>query len=506
MISSSSRGDRLTPQEAEIRFALARAHRREEAIAVYGDLLRQVPGHVDSLNNMSVLLRLEGRLDGAEGHARAAAEARPDDIELWSNLGQILADQGRHDEAATTFQRVIEEAPENAEGYRKMTTLFQKMGEFERSRMVLARAWELGLDDPELLQLQSLDGGSAFPEAARELAEELGQAGKCDPEAAATARFALSVADERIGEHAAAFKHLAAANRLVAKQVKYRAAEHDGYFDALEQVFDADFFAGVAGGGSGSEQPVFVLGMPRSGTTLAEQIIASHSAATAAGELGAMQDIEQDLPRLLGGEGYPRCLEGLGAEQAPQLTRDLAERYLARLRRAGMPGGGEVARITDKMPPNFLRLGLIAALLPKARVVHCRRSAMATCFSIYQQRFAAPLDFAYDLRSIAHYYGRYDRLMAHWRAVCPLPIHEVAYEDLIADPEGQARALIAAAGLDWEDGCLRFHESAQAVNTASLWQVRQPVYDSSLEKWRAYEDQLVPLRDALAAAGVDPDS
>ncbi|MCP5368884.1 MAG: tetratricopeptide repeat protein [Hyphomicrobiales bacterium] len=495
---------RLAPGQADPLFALATAltsaRRRDEAIAVYRDLLRAHPDHVDAHNNLSVALRAEGLLAEAEDHARRAAEGRPADIELWSNLGQVLSDQGRHDEAAMTFQRVIEAAPTASEGYRKMTLLFQKTGDFDRARLVLDRAEELGLDDPELLFLRALDGGAPFSPPARRRAEGLAGTAKGGPLGAATAHFALAQVLDREKAYDEAFAHLAAGNRLMARRHAYDAARADAHFDALERVFDADFLARFRGLGSGSERPVFILGMPRSGTTLAEQIVAGHSRAAAAGELSAMQEVEESLPRLLGGAPYPHCLADLDGDTAAAC----AARYLDLLGRAG--GDPAAERVTDKLPPNLLRLGLIAVLLPRAHVVYCRRSAMATCFSLYQQRFTEGLEYAFDLRHVAHHYARSLRLMEHWKRVCPIPIHEVAYEDLVADPENQARALVAAAGLDWEDGCLRFFESAQAVNTASLWQVRQPIYGGSVEKWRRYAAHLGPLRDALAAAGVDPDS
>jgi hypothetical protein len=235
---------------------------------------------------------------------------------------------------------------------------------------------------------------------------------------------------------------------------------------------------------------VFVLGMPRSGTTLVEQILASHPEVAAGGELAGLQIISRELPFRPGmARPYPECARDLDPEAAGVLAHD----YLDRLARR-FP---EAARITDKMPVNFRYLGLIATLFPAARVIHCRRHPLDACFSIYAQGFGDAHAYACDLGDIAFYYRLYERLMDHWRQVLPMPVHAVDYESLTADLETGARSLVDFCGLAWNDRCLKPHETRRRVGTASWSQVRRPVYRSSVERWRRFAPWLGELRAAF---------
>jgi hypothetical protein len=238
------------------------------------------------------------------------------------------------------------------------------------------------------------------------------------------------------------------------------------------------------------ETPIFIVGMPRSGTTLVDQILAAHPQVAAAGELTYIEDLMSDLPRMVGLE---RSLEVLSALDAATVQA-AGQRYWARLQHWGRGA----ARVTDKMPQNFFYLGLISALFPKARVIHCRRNPLDTCLSCYMHNFT---DFATSLESLGFYYRQYARLMEHWRRVLPMRMHEVQYEELVAQPESASRELIAFCGLEWSATCLAFHERGGAVHTASRLQVRRPIYTSAVERWRRYEKHLQPLQDALGDLG-----
>ena len=235
---------------------------------------------------------------------------------------------------------------------------------------------------------------------------------------------------------------------------------------------------------------MFIVGMPRSGTSLVEQIIASHPRAFGAGELNDIGRMARELPVLVNtARPYPEALDRL----TPDIVDTLAGRYLGALS-ARAP---DAARVTDKMPFNMLWLGLIAKLFPNARVIHCRREAMDNCLSCYFQLFNQGLRFSYDLAHLGRVYRQHERLMAHWQACLPLSMLTVDYETLVADPENQTRRLIAFTGLEWDAGCLDFHRTERDVRTASVWQVRQPVYQSSVARWRAYEPWLGSLQAAL---------
>jgi hypothetical protein len=233
--------------------------------------------------------------------------------------------------------------------------------------------------------------------------------------------------------------------------------------------------------------------MPRSGTTLVEQIIASHPQVFGAGELCHIGAMVAGLPaRLQTDTTYPECVTMLDE----RLARSLAEDYLEKLRALG----DDAKRVSDKMPANFFNLGLIALMFPNARVIHCRRDPLDVCLSIYFQQFAYGHNYAYDLSDIAVYYRQYKRLMHHWHAVLPLEIHEVQYEKLIADQEAVSRRLIDYCGLPWDESCLEYYKNKRAVQTMSNWQVRQPIYTHSMQRWKHYEKHLDELKEVLAEA------
>ncbi len=243
--------------------------------------------------------------------------------------------------------------------------------------------------------------------------------------------------------------------------------------------------------------PVFIVGMPRSGTTLVEQIISAHPAAYGAGELPDIIGLVRALPGFLRNnrEPYPECVGELNenAEFA------LSERYLEKIRLS--PGDPE--RVTDKMPHNFLHVGLIALLFPNARIIHCTRNPVDTCLSCYFQDFMGRHTYAYNLEDLGYYYGEYRRLMAHWREVLPMQFMDVNYEELTANAEANSRRIIEHVGLPWDERCLEFYKTGRNVATASYDQVRQPIYRKSVERWRNYEQHISPLLSSLEQAGVE---
>jgi hypothetical protein len=308
--------------------------------------------------------------------------------------------------------------------------------------------------------------------------------------------FALAWILDRPGSYDPAFAHVRRANELRreierCRGVSFDLDAHRRLVDRLIAVFTPAYFERVRSFGSDSELPVFIVGMLRSGTSLVEQILASHPEVHGAGELNDIERMIQSLPERLAKEGYPECLARLDTGTA----RTLADQHLDKLRQLG----GAAARVIDKLPFNFLHLGLIATLLPRSRIIHCRRDARDTCLSCYFQNFADPHPFALDLGLLGRYYREYERLMAHWARVLPLAVFELHYEELTANQEAISRELVAFCGLEWDERCLRFHESNRVVRTASTLQVRQPMYQSSVGRWKHFEAYLVPLLDALGA-------
>jgi tetratricopeptide (TPR) repeat protein len=379
---------------------------------------------------------------------------KPDRGQAWNRIGLALRHAGRFAEAREAFLKAHALDP-------KATGIL----------LNLANTTQFSAGDPVIASMEALLRDEAeLPETAR-----------------APLAFALGKAYADIGEPARSFAHLARGNALKRRQTAYDEAGMLRQFDMIAAAFTGELLRAKAGSGAPSRLPIFILGMPRSGTTLVEQIVASHQAVHGGGELRYLPETVAALsPR------YPADAIMLGSAQ----LRALGERYLARLG----PLAPEAAGITDKMPSNFFFLGLIHLALPDAVVIHVMRDPVDTCYSCFATLFSDRQDFSFDLGELGRYYRRYQGLMAHWRRVLPPGrMLEVAYEDVVADTERAARAIIAHCGLDWDPACLSFHETERSITTASGLQVRQPIYRTALGRARAYDEFLAPLRAALTA-------
>jgi tetratricopeptide (TPR) repeat protein len=426
--------------------------RFEEAEACFRRAIALDPGLARAHYGFATRLGLAGDMEAAIASYREVLAASPGEKLAWNDLGRAMRALGRFEEAGDAFRRALDIDPDFADAYRN-----------------LAACRQLAADEGEIARLTALAARPELPIEDR-----------------AAAGFAVGKALDDAERFDDAFAAYAEANRLYREA---RAAAGDRFdAEALRQQVDAtmarytrDYFASVARWGSASEVPVFVLGMPRSGTSLVEQIAASHSRVFGAGELRDIGELAAEL--------------GPAPEEGD--VRRLADAHLARLRALG--SGAE--RVIDKMPDNVFKLGEIATLFPGARVVFCRRDPRDICLSCYFQKFTAgQLTFSYDLADCARRYRETERLAGYWRGALPLRMIEIEYEALVADLEGEARRLIEFLGLDWERACLDFHRTQRTVMTASSWQVRQPLYDRSVGRWRHYEPHLGPLFAALETA------
>jgi len=528
----------------------------------YRKAIRSRPDYVDALNNLGNLLRQRGKVNEAGQLFRKVVKLAPDfaggyfnlalavqaqanyeeaieafrralelddrPAHMWEALGHCLRQQGALDDAEAAFDEALKRQPES-------TALLNALGlvQFAKNRVDDALAsFEAALALDAALPLSQNHTGMAcsalgdrsraashfeqaiaidagFGDAYRNLAElNLDEAQARDligrisrqlandtlaPLHRIDMQFALGKLLDDLGQFEEAFAAFETANQLKHVDVRFNAEAQGRYMDAIIEVFNAEYFEAAASHGESSEQPVFVVGMPRSGTSLVEQIAASHPRVFGAGELTFFPEHIMTLARRLESDkSFPYCVKG-----KMEAIAQLAPAYLELLEQRA---DGAV-RVTDKMPYNFLYLGVIAALFPRARVVHCRRDPMATCFSIYTRKLAGSHPYSYDLQELGAAYRAYERLMGHWRTVLPMPLLDLDYEGLIADQEGCTRELIAFLGLDWDPACLDFHRTKRAVTTASQWQVRRPLYASAAEHWRHYADHLEPLREVLLGAG-----
>jgi tetratricopeptide (TPR) repeat protein len=478
--------------------ALQRQGRIPEALTVLREAARLAPWHAQTHNDLGGVLLARGDTDEAAGHFREALRLDPACADAHNNLGVALRDLGRIDEAMGHFREVLRKKPASPTAHVNIGFTLEAQG---RPGEALAEFRQALRIDPNnsmaLIALSALSLAGHYEFTAEDIArlESLAARPHLPDDERSRVHFAMARARDRAGAYDEAFDHYRRGNELRRAAAgragfDYDPSAHRRLVDQLATTFTPAWFERVHPFGSDSELPIFVVGMMRSGTTLAEQILASHPRAFGAGELPEVGRIIAALPGLVpGGRDYPECLARLDAATA----LGLAERHLARLRELG---GGAV-RVIDKQPFNFLHLGLIAALFPRSRIVHCRRDPVDTCLSCFVQYFGKPHPFALDLAHLGHYFREYERLMDHWRRVLKVPVFELHYEELTTDQETVSRRLVEFCGLEWDERCLRFHETRRPVRTASTLQVRRPMYRSSVGRWKRYEAHLGPLLEAL---------
>ena len=456
---------RLQPGNADTLHALgsllAETDRFDEARSCQEQALAQHPDHPQALVALGFLLRRAGDLPGAVAACRRAVDAMPSFVEGWIGLGNALRSVGRFEEAVASYRRALAINPDAAEAHRGLALTGTAPAPVALSRLTAL--------------LHSADASTADR---------------------VSAGFALGRTLDDQDQPDLAFASYAQANAL------FRQSEADAgrrfdpqalrqHIGQIIQTCTADTLRDQPHAAVQSELPVFIVGMPRSGTSLVEQIVASHSQVFGAGELADIGRLAAHLRRS-GGESA-----GVVPLLDPDETQRLAEAHLDRLRTLG----GDRSRVVDKMPDNIFELGLIATLFPRARVILCKRDPRDTCLSCFFQRFGGSSQlFSYDLLDCGRRYIEQERLVEHWRLAPPVPMIEVEYEALVANLEGETRRLIEFLGLPWESACLDFHRTDRAVLTASSWQVRQPLYTSSVGRWRAYRPHLGPLLRLLEAA------
>ncbi|GEO82824.1 tetratricopeptide repeat-containing sulfotransferase family protein [Pararhodospirillum oryzae] len=460
-------------------------------LATWRALLALAPAHPGLLNDAATFLLNDNRLDEAVAWQRRAVALRPAEAVLRRNLITGLMSAGAVAEAEERMKAWVAASPGAPLAWRLLGDVRVRAGRFEAARTALGRAWTLDpADDSHAVALTTT--GRLGPENpwGDRIAARAGAAQAAGTLGVDLAYAAGKVWDDR-KEYDRAFAAYRVANTVRGAEAPFDAEAHDAEISALIDTFTPALFQDLAGLGSSSEVPVLVVGLPRSGTTLAEQIIASHPQAAGAGELTHFSRLEAVLPWLVGnGPGadpYPGCARAL----TPAALDPFIAQYLAALERVG---GARARRVVDKLPNNFLRLGLFALAFPRGRVVHCRRDLADTCLSLYFQNFMGGHAFRHDLATLGRYARAHERVMAHWRQVLPVPMLDLDYARLVADPETEARALLAFLDLSWDPAVLAFHQRRQQpVATASRWQVRQPITTRSVARWRAYAAHLGPL-------------
>ena len=488
----------LKPNFAEAFLKLGNAlhtqHNYDAAIARYEQLIALRPDYAEAHNNLGYTLQAKRKLDDAVTQYRRAIAIKSDFADAHNNLGNALQEQGEFAEAIAEYERALAIKSNFAGAHNNWGNALQAQGNFTDALLHYERA--VGLD-PEYVEahanrasIKTFRAGDPDLEVLENLAAGDDRLSASD---ATHIHFALAKALSDIGDDERAFEHLLKGNALKRRQIDYDISAVQEYFRRICKVFDTGLFARFQGSGDPSPAPIFVLGMPRSGSTLIEQILSSHPQVHGAGELTNLAIVASNAFRSSNPSiGYPESVPTLEADT----LRELGQAYLASL--PAIPNGK--VRITDKMPSNFVHIGLIRLILPNARIIHTKRDPVDTCVSCFSKLFTTGQYFSYDLIEVGRYYQFYSELMTHWRSVLPPDaILDVAYEDVIDDIERQARRLIDHCGLTWDDRCLDFHKNTRAVATASAAQVRQPLFRHSLQRWRRYEAQISPLLHELRA-------
>ncbi len=486
----------VNPRRAILHFNLANALRSlgqtTEAEASFRQCLSLDPAHAQTLHNLGVLRKDAGDRAEAERLLRAAVGVAPEMVDAQVNLGSVLQSAGRDEEALQSYRDALAASPGYPDAVAGECSVLDHLGQVEEARQRIQREFAEHPGNPDVITtFATLARDPEERDKALAALERLIQEKQLPPKKREAALFTLGKLSDALGRFPEAFRFYAEAN--VARPHPFALEEYRELTRRIREVFSAAGMKRFPRAANRSSVPIFVVGMPRSGTSLVEQILASHPQVFGGGELTWVDELSLSWPnRLHSATGYPECAIDFSARALDQA----AEEYLAQLRSIG----GEAWRVIDKMPGNFMHLGMIELLFPAARIIHVSREPRDNCLSCFFQNFSGGHEYAADLATLGAVYREYTSMMAHWRATLALPILELRYETLVENQEAESRRIVGFCGVPWDSRCLRFHETDRRVRTASYDQVRRPMYRASLARHRHYEEFLEPLRKSLREA------
>jgi len=472
--------------------ALRALRRYKEAVTAYKRALEINPEIADAHYNLGLVLVELQELNDAINCFNQALQISPEDKNAYLGLGSVRSEQGNLDQAVSAFQKAIEIDPLCAKAYKELGKAYADHGEIDMALSADRKALSI---NPEYAKAYlSLSQNKKFMEHdddLRAMESLLSKKGISDEDSIQLG-FALGKAYEDLGNYDKSIAFVIKATELKRKSYDYSISEAREKFARIKAVFSPDFFSNYVDSGDPDRTPIFILGMPRSGTSLVEQILASHPDVYGAGEL-------KDLGKVLasvktpGKEKQSRMIPQELLELDTQAFADLGRQYIARIRKHS----GNAKFITDKMPHNFLHIGFIRTILPNARIIHCTRDPMDNCLSIFKNYLKNGIGYADNMSELGQYYRMYLELMDYWRETLPGFVYDQSYEDLVRSQQEQVIRLLQHCGLDWDDACVDFHKTRRKIATTSNAQVRRPIYSDSVQLWKRYEKQLEPLRVAI---------
>ena len=486
----------ISPNDPETWFRLGALYGENrmgpQAETCFRQIVRLRPDDVRGHFNLALALNLQDKIAEAAECYQAALRLKPDFVEAIHNLSLALGGLGRFDEALAVLAKGSSLQPHNSKLIATRAEIYERMGDHQKAYETLTPLLDKAAAptvEAALTLARFCKHVNACPQAIAMHRILLNSGAPLIPAERMYLHFSLGRLLDAAGSYDEAFEHFLTANRM--KQSSFNQQLLIDRFESYRSVYTKEFMARAPRAKTPSSYLTFVVGTPRSGSTLTEQILASHSWVKGLGEIMALPDLVQSVSDVLGSSlPYPQCMTELTQEGAEAL----ADRYHQQVKALA----GDARRVTDKMLQNFEHLGLIALLFPQARIILCTRDPLDTCLSCYFLHFRSEnMAHTYDLTDLGVYYREYRRLMDHWKTVLDIPIMEIQYESLINDQERWTRELLAFCDLPWEDNCLRFHEADRTTVTASYDQVRRPMYRSSMARWKHYARHIDPLRKAI---------
>lgn len=466
--------------------------RYDDALRLLSEILKSQPERVPTLVLVARAQLGRHSYQQADSALKAALKVQPDNIEALVLYGQVSHDLDRFEEAIASYEKALAARANNVEALNLLGIALKSVGRLEDARAALRRAIELQPNIPATYSnIADLEKFTPEHPLLPAMLRFLESDDPAVPERFIALHFALGKAYDDMGDSDKAFGHFAAGAARKRARLDYNETDNAAFFEEIKGVFNRDYFEHRPFAGDPTDLPIFIVGMPRSGSTLTEQILASHPKVFGAGEIKTLTHslgmIRMRFPNL---PKYPAIARAMKPTQFAAIANSYLETVTAR--------APDAPRITDKLLSNFYFVGLINTLFPRARIIHTMRNPVDTCLSAYTKLFKDEMAHSYELGELGRYYRRYEAMMQHWREHLPAgTMLDIVYEDVVADTEAKAREMIAFCGLEWDDRCLAFHETKRPVKTASVSQVRKPLYGTSVERWRRYGDRLAPLLEAL---------